>query len=601
MGRILSGGYKGFSQQSERQPSQSYEREEPSSIPEESPEEQEGWGSYLVRNTAKAPFVLAKAARSGLGLGNVAELAARKVDAPESVRGALKTLLPTYQQAGEEQEQYLPKYLTESKPGDYLPELAATEIPLAIATGGGSIARRIALGAVGTAGALAGGTVGKYAGGEIGEALGDREIGEAVGSIAGGVGGGLGARRLTPSQALGPKVEQAKKSAFDTDKAQRMASAEKEFGSKIQGLTQEERRSALALPKEKSKFESVKKDQVNGVRQEINQYDSKIKALDNLRKPAYDAASKLEEGSRGSAAGLKNTIKDIESSIAEGVSPADRKSIMDNVGSLEDAIKNGELTLKQAKNFQKNFNDQIYNFGVSNSFKRQMNKMTSSLNDFIQENGSPEHNQNWMRGEQATRELKSLKRDRKDFVSLKNQQIRDLSKEKFPAEQEFHLKEQSKAAKQDLKTVQEQREKVISALGKETYEGLLNSKSEQQKTADALERLASVASNFGIGGLGAVLSYFSGLGKTPSILLGLSSALGSTVAKEFRLAKEVLKNHPDIFKDYMKLVKNAATMDASRAARQLDELGRRVEEYIPNDEHDNAPSGGRILSGGFKG
>jgi hypothetical protein len=625
MGRITSGGLKGIKS------IQKLNNTEPVMS---SSSTTESYTDYAKRNIAKVPAMAYELGRSGLGLGNLLNFIGERSQQagqgylqqyPQAIQQASqglsnlgqlarRTILPTGQEANREAQtlaSLLPgatperiRYATEHRPEDYPAEFALMELPRIIASAGSGGIPGAAKALGRSLGLFGGSEAGHVAGGALGELLGDRQVGELAGGLAGGHYGQKLANVAMnrPGKFFPEKVRQAEEGAFEQNKLQRLSEIEKEYTPKIREQEEAARKAYLELPKEKAGFEAAKKDQINSVKKDINDFRNKIKTLDQSRKPAYDMAAKLENNAKGNASGILNAIKEIEDDVRKGVAKADRKSIYDSLNDLEQSVNKGkgELSLREAKQFQKNFNDQIYNFGASNSFKRQMNKATAALNDFIKNTGSEEHNSFWQKGEQATRELKELKRNEKDFLRGKQQIISDLSKEKFSPEKEAILRRETKEATEGLKNLRNQKEATIDAIGKETYDKLLKSEESQNKLISSITKLVnSGLGKYGISGLATALGYFT-YGKKGALVAGLGTKLAHGLANEVRLTKDVFNKHPELYKQYAKEISKMGTKDLAASVLRINQLGQKVEQYsksLPQEE--NKPKKG-ITKGGLK-
>jgi hypothetical protein len=583
MGKIISGGLKSQHQQS-------------------SPE---GWGGYAVRNVARAPVELAKNLASGFGVGDLAHGAVNQLPGPEFLRNMIHKQIPlvTQKQAARPFEQGLPEYLTKEQPGDEYAQALLGQLPF-IAAGGGfssplAFGRELAT----SLGVLGGSEVGKYAGGELGERLGNRPAGEVSGSLAGGLAApfAVGSFFNRPSQSLAPKLQATEEAAFNAAKAGRVAAAESQFVPKLQEARKALQASEFAIPKQKSLFESLKKSQIGEVKNEIASYKNQIKSLDEIRAPLYDTATKLEKNSRGSARDIAEAIKEVSQDIKKGVMPSDQKALSHNISAVKNAIAEGTLSLKDAKKFQKNFNDQIYNRDATNSFKRYMNRITSELNNFIGRNGSPEHNANWNKAEQATRELKTLKKGEKEFLRSKDKAIRDIQREKFSLQTEAGLKQDIREAKGALKATEQERDAVINAIGNEKYTAFLESKDAQKNVEKAIGTLISTGIHkTGAVAVGSVLGAMV-LGKPGAILGGAAGKLVQIGRNEYKIAKEVFQKHPELLKETGDLILKLGKKDAPRAIPLVNTLGKKIAEIGRKDE--SKPTSkrgkGRIISGGL--
>lgn len=561
MGKIISGGLKSLgSDETKKKPSQPI----PQTLNENTTDNsEEGWQDYVLRNLSKTPALLYSSLRSGLGAGNLLDLYARKgttsPEAQQVIQSGLKTLLPTRKQAHEEISQVLPKYFTEQRSGDEPAEFLSSELPFIAAGGGFKSAGNLGRSLLSSLGILGGSEVGSSIGGNIGESFGDREIGELVGGYAGAKGGSKASQFLSnrPSKVIGPKIEKRERDAFDYQQQEKLK--------EVTGA--------------KKKFEQTKLGQIDTSKKEIASYKNKIKNIEAARKPLYEEAARLQGNSKGSAKKIRNVINEVGQELTKGISSSDASAITHNLNSIDNAIQNGNLSVKDATTIQKNLNDQIYNRGVSNSFKRQMNKVVRSLNDHIKEYGSKEHSEVWEKAEGLHRQLKELQKGEKDFIKNKQQDIRDIKQEKY------HLSPQ-------------EYNDAVRTIGKETYEDVLKSKDSQNSIIDAIESIKPSASKYGLGGLGAILGYF-GFGKKGALLLGTAGKLASTAAKEIRVARKAMKKHPELLREYANLIRDASKMDKNKLLNQVNNLGSQIEKEDIKQE-DVSSSRGRILKGGLK-
>jgi len=381
----------------------------------------------------------------------------------------------------------------------------------------------------------------------------------------------------------------------------RLAQAEQEYGPKIAQLEKDRIKATLAVPKEKSGFDSIKKDSINALRSDISNYKKNIDALDKSRSLNYKKATELEAGKVGSTKNLMDKLKHVSDNLEHGVDTTDQKLLNDNIGQLRYKAEKGTLPLSVAKQFQKNFNDQIYNYNMSRNFKKYMGEVTQSLNEFIEQAGGPEHSKYWKQAEQETRQLKQLQRGQKDFIKDKNEVIRDISKEKFSPEKETMLKNDIKEATTLLKGTQKEFSDIKNAIGKETFEDLLKSQQKPNKLTDFIsDQIGSTpadkASKYGLAGLVGIAGYILGGGKAGSLLAGALVQGGQTLFNEIRIAREVMKNHPEIYKEYVNLLKDYEKIPKATVTRHLTDIGKKIEEEVPQDQK---PKRGNITKGGL--
>jgi len=672
MARIISGGLKSGS-------SRPYKKEE--SYKEEYPQD-ESWGAYALRNIAKTPAMAYGIARSGLGAGNIADLVQRRLpnlpgNINEQGKKNLRNFLPTYQQAVEEEAKPAigklsnnPEYYTESRPGDYPAEFLLTEAPFlgkAALKGGAALGKK----ALESAGLFAGANVGREVGGAAGEYLGDPELGEAIGGYGGAYAGLKGARLATnrPSKTIEPHVYDAEwetfeegkqerigalraeekafeknkqqqiqkyhknEAAFEKDRQQRVSKIEKEHGAKHKELGRIAEVAITQLPRAKHEFEAQKQKDAKRAENEIVEYDKNIKNIEKERKPLYNKAQKLEGNAVGDASHISTTIQQVEQNMTKGVSAGDQKLVRDLIAPLAGDAEQGTLSLRDMKIYQKNLNAELYGHGASTNFKRLIGEVVDSLNKSIEETGSKQHTKAWQASEAKHKELVDLKKNRKEFIQAKKQEIGDIKQGKFPIEQEIHLEQQAQKAKHDIKLHQAETKKqidaikkekfnpetnlsdiekqkldnskAIDAIGKETYDEMVKNKAEQEQITNTFDKLLNDMGNskygkylpWGIGGLGSVLS---ALGFGPwwggAIATGAIKTFQS-LRNQWKTAQSAFKTHPDIYMDFVNLVKDIPKVDYPHIAAQVALLGKKVEE---TEEDQESKPRARITSGGLK-
>ncbi len=585
MGKIISGGLR----------SAAFDTANKTSTNQKPPKE--GPSDYIIRNIAKTPVLAYELARSGLGVGNIVEPLLREGGAPKWAQKAARYILPTTQQANEEAQHVAPKFLTEHRPEDYWAELGLTELPFL----GKAVAKGAVKGAVGLAkyGAkaltrTAGSKIGSSVGKAVGKKVGFPETGAGLGALGGGVLTGLALNKTLPSQALPQKVEQKQKNQFETNKSERLAeatqAAERELHLKKGELT----KSIKELPKEKAQFQKLKDTAVKKVREDIKHYDDAIKKSGEGRAADYDQSAKITGAAQGKSDNINTTINEVYSDLPKGIDAADKSAIQYNLDALKAKTANGTLSVADAKEFQKNFNDQIYNYKASTPFKRQMNRVTKSLSDFIEQNSPEEANAAWKRGEQATREMKLLQRERKEFLKLKNQQIKDINNEKFSPEKEVHHKETQRANKESLNQAEKYHSDTIKSIGKEKYEDFIKSTTDQSKAAKILEKIGNVASDWGLAGVAGAIGK-AVFGYKAGAVIGAGIKGYKITKNQYDIASQVMKEHPEIFKEYQQLIVDSAKLSTPEALRRVNDLGKKIEKYGAKE-----PKKGKIVQGGLK-
>jgi hypothetical protein len=440
------------------------------------PTGEETWTDYGIRNLAKVPTQAYKLARSGLGVGNIAELGARKLGAPEAVKKGLELVLPTTGQAEREAKAGYEKivgpekakYLTESRPEDWGAEFLITEAPFIAASGGLGSLKGLGKALASSAGLLGGSIAGQKAGGLVGEYLGDEEVGEAIGGIAGGFGGLKATHRVLnkPSDVIGHKVEPAQRAKFEKNRTKKLAELEKEYGPKLKNMSEVELSAALQSAREQDAFNKAKTDQIKSYRDEIKAYDNKI--------------------------------------------------------------------------------------------------------DTLKAKPSPE----------TINEYHKLKEGRKDFIKERNEKISEISKERFPLERKAILEHEYGKIKDALKSTNKEYSDAVKALGKDSYENLVKSKGSQEKMIENV--IGAAIHGAGTTGLAGLLGMFADLKFGNLTKGGISALLTSFASKfhdEFKLARNVMKEHPELYKEYADVIKNADKWNNKRMVLALNSLGKKIDDY----------------------
>jgi hypothetical protein len=203
---------------------------------------------------------------------------------------------------------------------------------------------------------------------------------------------------------------------------------------------------------------------------------------------------------------------------------------------LDSASINGKMTLSQAKTAKRNINDQLYEHTVSSPVKKQLTKIIGGLNEFITENGSPEHNKFWKQAEQNTRDIKKFEN-----------QIRRVkeNKESLPA----IIKEGMRKFKMPVT-------------------------------------------------LGA-LSKWLGFDNSISAITGLLTEGAQRLFLEGKYLYKISQEHPDIYNKYINTLSNAHKIDASKVAMRLNDMAKKIDKDYPEEEVINRPRRVTIISGGM--
>jgi len=263
-----------------------------------------------------------------------------------------------------------------------------------------------------------------------------------------------------------------------------------------------------------------------------------IQDLKEQQRPTYDAAIALEGPTLGNAKKLNATLNNVEQNIGLGMAKHDRDYLSDILNSVGSSIKNNGLTLEQAKSIKRNINDQLYEHTVSSPVKKQLTKIVGGLNDFILDNGSPEHNKVWLAAEKNTKDIKKF------------------------SDQVKHAKEH-----------------------KESLPGVIK---------EGMNRWGLTA------GLPSLAKWF-GFSHSAAAITGLMTEGARKLFIEGKYLYKISKEHPDIFNKYINTMANAAKMDAPKVAIRVNDIAKSLDKYYPEESEEVSPvaSKGRIVSGGL--
>lgn len=596
MAKILRRGTTDYAQQG------NHIKSAPSRSPQPQPEqEEEGPGGYIVRNLAKIPTLGYELARSGLGAGNLANLAAREtglfnqkqtpnqykpgtpehylefkksspLNRPEEL---LRTILPTTQQANKEAEAAFstvssnPKYFTEHRPEDYWAETALTSIPF-LARGAAHGATGLGRAALQQAGLLGGSEIGRLAGGALGETIGKEELGSALGGLGGGILGHKAVNALSnrPSKIIEPKVEEKKQAIINRPLEEIKTAKESMLNEPLAKIHREI----------KAKKESV----ANKPLMEIESYGKKLKQLEVERAPLYKKAEQLEGKSTGSPSSLQPVIDQVNERLELGIDPADYTKINKILAPLEGAIKKRSLSLNKTKKFQKNYNEQIYDRSASNSFKNILHPVVEGLNNFIEKIGTPEHTQAWKQAEGTHKEFAQLKKGRKDFIASKKLELakNKADYQRFLDEKKF---EESKV-RQNYKDFVAEKNIEHKKL-QDDYHSSTNKFDQLVKDFSKSKYGGNRASLIGLGGLGYTLKHIFGFAPAAAITGAVKGV--NLIRSEMKIAADALKNHPEIYAEYAKLAAELPRIDKARLVSTLADLGQKTQDII--DEENVSP------------
>ena len=583
---------------------------------------------YLLRNVAQVPASLYKFARTGAGIGELANvigqeiftpqqrLEAQQRGTPEWLLNSMDYLQSTLGAFGRERAErelqafQIPEYFRKERPEDKWAQFALTALPFMgaglgkagiqglIEGGGINALKTLGREAAPFLGIAAGGEAGSALGGLAGKKLGSERIGEALGGFGGGLLGAAGGHLATnlPSKAFPEKVTAAEKTAFEQGKQGRLAETEARFRPELEKVKESYKETLFREPKERETFESEKRNRIVEARKEIKNYKKEIKDIEKSRKGLYDTAASLEKGAKGDPAAIRNTLYEVVEDLGKGVNSADRNAIIDALSSTEGSL-GKELSLRDAKTLQKNLNDQIYTRGSSSITRRQLGRVTNSLNEFISKIGSPEHNKAWKKAEDSHIKLKELQSAEPEFVRDKKTEISDIAKEKFPEAKQVQLNLNQKEALKELKVTEKEHKAAIDAIGKETFEELQKLNEPRGSLEKSLQSISGLLNNWSKAGIAGTIGHL--LGGHKGGLWGIAlGKLGQVGMNEIRLARQVFKNHPQLYAEWAQELKNLRKGDPVKVANALNILGSKIEEK--SKEPTRQLTKGRIISGGFK-
>lgn len=420
------------------------------------------------------------------------------------------------------------------------------------------------------------------------------------------------------------KIKQSKadvsksKNEFAKDKSK----FEKEKNKKLKKLETD-------LANEQTSFEEQKQNKIKQLEQDKIEYNDKIENLKKESEPHYQKAKELENDATGYAGRIVQVLDEIEADLQKGVPLEDQLAIEKNVSDIRNDIMAGKgiISLNNVKKRQKNLNAQARQDSRRSIFNRETKRLVKGLNEFIEDTGSKKHNAEWQKAEGLWKEASEMaeKRNKSRFVAKKNQdikntkaeqfplndkaqEIRDTKRESYAPEKEVYYKEKQSQANERLKqekseyknkldTENKRVKETVNAIGKETFEKLVKSETEQNKLTSSISKLAdSNIGKYGISGLAAALGYFT-LGKKGAILAGLGTKLSQGIAKEVSIVRNVMNKHPELYNQYAKLISESGNLDKTSLILRANQLGSEVEKLAQQDEF--KPKKG-ITKGGLK-
>ena len=371
----------------------------------------------------------------------------------------------------------------------------------------------------------------------------------------------------------------------------------------------------------------------------MDNYDKNLKELDKKRNPLYEEAKSLETDNTGSTEGIEAGIEKAVADAALGLAEHERLSVYELVEQLENRMRQGPLSVADAKKFQKNINGRIYQGKpttveaqyrrnpISNGLKTIYSELRNTINEYINSVSTPEHNTVWNEVEQMTSEMGKLRDNRSNFRKEQQRKIDFAKKEKFAPTKELELKRKIERAKEDLKIAeQEHREaikdiekthetetkqaekqakettkikqketqQIIEAIGKETFDSVRKSKAKQDKLASGLQDvidetksqggIKAAPYNWGITGIATVLGGWFG-GVPGAIISGplakIVQSFGEAGVREYKAARYVLEHHPKIAADIAKTIAKSTASNAPLTLLQVKNIGKQIEEKVP--------------------
>jgi hypothetical protein len=439
---------------------------------------------------------------------------------------------------------------------------------------------------------------------------------------------------------------------------------EKEFDPQVARLEKERRKAELALPKDRAAFDKQKKGFINEIKEEASDYSKTMNKLNAERNKNYKEAKKYEAGQKGSTDILRTKLKEIEKNI-KGVNKEDEAEIFRAIDQVREEGKN--MTLEDAKTMHKNFNAQIYKYKASPTFKDYMRRINHEVGEFVRENGGEEHYKYWVPAEEASAQYSKMKNNQEDFIANKNQEIKEIKNQTYSLEKEGLLKQESRVAKENLartqkeykgalKTTEKEHEAalkattiehkaaikkteaehatnikaktaaykdalkstdadvnaIIKAIGKESFEDVLKSRDKTSKLttllADSLgvegaNRVTQWGAAGALAALGGFFGHLAGHGFIGATA-GLLAKTGHTIFNEIKIARSVMKKHPELYKEYADIIKQFETLPKATILKNLDLMGYKIEQAQKEEKNEKPQEGkriggSRIISGGM--
>lgn len=169
---------------------------------------------------------------------------------------------------------------------------------------------------------------------------------------------------------------------------------------------------------------------------------------------------------------------------------------------------------------------------------------------------------------------------------------------------ETEAKETAQQNKQKtLNQAEEDHNIAQTAIGENTYEKFMN---DLEKADRSEHNIINKILDFSTHGMSryttAALGLFFGgakFGTAGGALLGAAGHLASTAAREIRMTRRVLIDHPNLYKEMMATVNKAKKWDAAHALVQFNRLGNKIERYAEDYKEEAQPTGLEFEAGGY--
>lgn len=538
---------------------------------------------YIRRNIAKFPATAYQTARTGFGLGDIAnqiwnsktaqtvsealmgtpqERAQTKEAFDTLVEKNIPSWLPStkkrllaqgktpeeisktldfFSQPQAEKESRLvaslftnnPDYYTQQRPEDWKANAALGALTSAGVGGVASGLKGVASGLLGSGGALLGSAVGSRAGEYAGQVINDPELGSTLGGLAGGLAGGVAGSRIPemyqrfkdrPSQALLPKAQALEEEAI--------AQAERNVGQK--------------------------QEAIKGLKEQRREYDVKGQMLDEERYPLYQKARELEQGAVGKTDKLQIAID--RANKVKGLSPTQRRIFNNQLMDLETDVRSGRMSLANAKGYKEVLNDVIYDPKTKNVLKKPLSEVRNALRDFIYESGSPEHTAVYKQAEATHGQMKQMLKKRGPVRAEIGDEI-------------SILREGIQTEKQAIQAAKEQISTLKQIAGGNDIDPL---------------NLAAAAKM-----IGSALNV-----PTKLMVLGGGIYKGiKSLGNEKALLSHINKFYPQLAQEYAALANNMPRMNPAQIAAQVNLLGDKVQRIAKEDEFGKTPKKATDYSG----